>query len=246
MHISILVKSALIIYVDERLTSLLGQSAKNWIGKRPIDYLYKHDTALLLTKLCDLTSKIKIEPFFLRFKKEKDLMTENNNNKKFASSVESMPRLIMHCDSSEYIAFRVELKANKVELKTLNDGYASHHKNNMSDKSTSNSSHSENINLEACIMFNLSFPTIAYYLKSEMFNERSFISQHDVNLKITRVENTATGLLGYLPQDIEGRSLVKFIHSDDLEKIKLIHYESKRYWLKFLQAFFLNLKKKKH
>lgn len=58
MCISILVKTGLIIYVDERLTTLLGQSAKSWLGKRPIDYLYKHDANLLLTKLCDLTKKI--------------------------------------------------------------------------------------------------------------------------------------------------------------------------------------------
>jgi hypothetical protein len=58
MYISILVRNGLIVYVDERLTNLLGQSAKNWIGKRPIDYLYKHDTNLLLTKLCELTNKI--------------------------------------------------------------------------------------------------------------------------------------------------------------------------------------------
>lgn len=58
MCISILVKTGLIVYVDERLTNLLGQSAKAWIGRRPIDYLYKDDINLLLTKLCELTTKI--------------------------------------------------------------------------------------------------------------------------------------------------------------------------------------------
>ena len=58
MCISILVKTGLIVYVDERLTNLLGQNAKGWINRRPIDYLYKDDINLLLTKLCELTNKI--------------------------------------------------------------------------------------------------------------------------------------------------------------------------------------------
>lgn len=57
MCITTLVKTGLIIYVDDRLTSLLGPSAKSWLGKRPIDYLYNPDANLLLTKLCDLTKK---------------------------------------------------------------------------------------------------------------------------------------------------------------------------------------------
>lgn len=57
MCITTLVKTGLIIYVDNRLTSLLGPSAKSWLGKRPIDYLYHQDANLLLTKLCDLTKK---------------------------------------------------------------------------------------------------------------------------------------------------------------------------------------------
>ena len=36
-----------------------------------------------------------------------------------------------------------------------------------------------------------------------------------------------TELLGYLPQDLEKRSFIKFIHLDDLEKIKQIHCDSK-------------------
>lgn len=58
MCISILVKTGLIVYVDERLTNMLGHTAKTWTGRRPIDYLYKNDINLLLTKLCDLTTKI--------------------------------------------------------------------------------------------------------------------------------------------------------------------------------------------
>jgi hypothetical protein len=191
MYISILVKSALIIYVDERLTTLLGQSTKNWIGKRPIDYLYKHDTALLLTKLCDLTSKVKIEPFFLRFKKDNTFKLpepsnepSHNNN---TTCENSQPRLIMHSDSNEYVAFRVELKANKIELKRQeNNSY----KSVISKTTTTNSNQSnqENVNMEACIMLSLSYPTISYFDSDD--TERSFISQHDINLKITRIENT--------------------------------------------------------
>lgn len=59
MCISVLVKTGLIVYVDERLTNLLGQStSRSWLAKRPIDHLYKHDCNLLLTKLCELTEKI--------------------------------------------------------------------------------------------------------------------------------------------------------------------------------------------
>ena len=58
MCISILVKTGLIAYSDDRLMSILGFAENAWIGKRPIEFLYKNDSNLLLTKLCDLTYKI--------------------------------------------------------------------------------------------------------------------------------------------------------------------------------------------
>ena len=58
MCISILVKTGMIVYANEKLTSLLGYQTDSWLGKRPIDFLYKNDSNLLLTKLCDLTYKI--------------------------------------------------------------------------------------------------------------------------------------------------------------------------------------------
>lgn len=36
-----------------------------------------------------------------------------------------------------------------------------------------------------------------------------------------------TELLGFLPQELERHSLIKFIHPDDLDKMKQIHYDSK-------------------
>lgn len=270
MYISILVKSALIIYVDDRLANLLGQSAKNWIGKKPIDYLYKHDASLLLTKLCELTklinagsskkniADIEIEPFYLRFRKEASTVKTSESNttagtcstesmkvestrpkfylsesnmmaSKTAEAVENrdnlMPRLVHSTESGEeYVAFRVELRANKIELKTMQSVSGSSGSNRSSTDKSSSHSNSENV-IEDCIMFNLTFPSIAYYQKVSMFTERSFISQHDVNLKFTRVENKVTELLGYLPQDMESRSIIKFIHMDDLAKIKLSHID---------------------
>jgi len=44
-------------------------------------------------------------------------------------------------------------------------------------------------------------------------------------LEFIRVENKITELLGYLPQDLERRSFLKFIHPDDLNKIKQIHFD---------------------
>ncbi len=67
-------------------------------------------------------------------------------------------------NSSEYIAFRVELKANKIEMKTFENTTSEKTKSNNS--SNSNNSMTSNIyqqQLESCIMFNLTFPTIAYY-----------------------------------------------------------------------------------
>lgn len=48
-----------------------------------------------------------------------------------------------------------------------------------------------------------------------------------------------TELLGFLPQELERHSLIKFIHPDDLEKIKQIHYDSK------MQFYFILLTKVK-
>jgi hypothetical protein len=58
MCISILVKTGMIVYANEKLTNLLGFPSNSWLGTRPIDFLYKQDSNLLLTKLCDLTYKI--------------------------------------------------------------------------------------------------------------------------------------------------------------------------------------------
>jgi len=49
MCISIMVKTGLIFYVDDKLTNLLGHSFESWIEKRPIDFIYKHDISLFLT-----------------------------------------------------------------------------------------------------------------------------------------------------------------------------------------------------
>jgi hypothetical protein len=58
MCISIMVKTGLIFYVDDKLTSLLGHSFETWIEKRPIDFIYKHDISLFLTRLCELNNQI--------------------------------------------------------------------------------------------------------------------------------------------------------------------------------------------
>jgi hypothetical protein len=203
MYISILVKSALIIYVDEKLATLLGQSAKNWIDKRPIDYLYKHDTALLLTKMLDLTSKVKIEPFFLRFKKEntfklpdsRDQQTNEFSYDSHNTNI-SQPRLILHSDSNEYVAFLVELKTNKIELKQRSENNNTNdNKSGGSLKTTTTSRYAnsgqpnqDDVNMEACIMMSLSYPTISYFDNED--TKRSFTSQHDFNLKITQIDNT--------------------------------------------------------
>ncbi|CAF0706713.1 unnamed protein product [Brachionus calyciflorus] len=252
MCISILVKTGLIVYVDERLTNLLGQSAKSWIGKRPIDYLYKDDINLLLTKLCELTTKIntgskniseiEIESFFLRFKKQPGqncLGIENELNVTKTSfddthpsglvvnSCDFMPKLIYNCESNEFIAFRVELKADKVELKSCDLDEKSNKNTIIQNPHKQNKliQQQEHFNLETCILFKLSYPSIAYYKDIDNYTERSFISEHNVNLQITRVENKVTELLGYLPQELETKSFIRFIHPDDLKKIKQIHLD---------------------
>jgi hypothetical protein len=214
MYISILYTSGIIIGVDEQLTTLLGQSAKNWIGKRPIDYLHQQDMTLFLSKLVDTSSKTKIEPFYLRFKKDNtaalfklpDISSNNNNNNNnndddgsssssSASSNHSndhSPRLIHYSGSNEYVAFHVELKADKVRVTTLESGSEKSgsattlSKNNAS--STGGTVSSENVNLKPCFKFNLRFPPIYYFDNQGL--EPSFISHHDVNLKITKIENT--------------------------------------------------------
>ncbi|RNA12059.1 hypothetical protein BpHYR1_037272, partial [Brachionus plicatilis] len=248
MCISILVKTGLIVYVDERLTNLLGQNAKAWIGRRPIDYLYKDDINLLLTKLCELTTKIntgsniseiEIEPFFLRFKKELNklltILNETDVNTKLTSSDSQfslnnapnsndlIPRLTYIHESNEYIAFRVELKADKVELKISDFDEKS--KTHLIQNPHQSKHHQEQFNLETCILFKLTFPTIAYFQDIDNYTERSFITEHDINLHINRVENKVTELLGFLPQELERNSIIKFIHPDDLVKLKQIHFD---------------------
>lgn len=129
-----------------------------------------------------------------------------------ANNVDQLPRLVYYSDSDEFIAFKVELKADKVEMKSP---HSSEQPNTNSSKYSSSSStgsnlslggaqpaiqvanqspsenthNSERTNHESCILFKLSFPTIAYYQQIDNFTERSFISEHNVNLEITRVEN---------------------------------------------------------
>lgn len=71
---------------------------------------------------------------------------------------DSLPRLVYFSDQHEYIAFRVQLKADKLELKTLESN-----EDKVNSNAHSKANQNEHFNLEACIMFKLSFPTIAYY-----------------------------------------------------------------------------------
>ena len=166
-----------------------------------------------------------------------------------------MPLLVFKNNSKEYIAFKIELKADKVEInKNINlnvdknpenDSSSSlaarssssnnelllsalnnNNNNNSKDKLSDSSANSSLLsNHETSIIFKFSYPQIAYLQEMDNFTERSFISQHDINLRILRVDNTVTELLGFLPQDLEKKSFLKFIHPDDLDRIRQIHYD---------------------
>ena len=115
---------------------------------------------------------------FLKIRKESissppDFLGETNTS---PFDLKKSPQFIFHSDLNEYIAFRVDLKADKLELKTLEEGEkltSTTHRtsSNNNNNSSSNDSQSSNnninnnnktSNLETCIMLKLSFPTIAY------------------------------------------------------------------------------------
>lgn len=105
---------------------------------------------------------------------------------------------------------RVELKADKVEFRSNNGsenklsggsktsgsetsltshGAGASGANGGEAASASTASESKHGNRETCIMFKLSLPSIVYYKQMDNFTERSFISNHNVTLEITKVEN---------------------------------------------------------
>lgn len=117
----------------------------------------------------------------------KNINTDSQSSFNAANSTELMPRLTYIHDSNEYIAFRVELKADKVELK-IND-VDEKSKTHVIQNPHGNKNHHEQFNLETCILFKLTFPRIAYFQDIDNYTERSFITEHDINLHVNRVEN---------------------------------------------------------
>jgi PAS domain-containing protein len=218
MSITILAKTSLVVYLDKTLINILGNRA--WIGRRLTDHLYDYDCVLLQSKLNKIAEKIsagfkkihEIEPFYLRILKLNDSTQDTKKNKKSSSAITFKGK-----DMREFLIFKVDIKPDTVELKTVED----------SEKTSSSSNvpgSCQNLNMETCFILKLSFP-INSYLQEISSAERMFITEHNTNLKITRVENRVCELLGFLPQDLENRSLLKFIHPEDLEKIKNIHFE---------------------
>jgi PAS domain S-box-containing protein len=154
------------------------------------------------------------------------LMDNQSNSDKSDQSSEVM--LKFKCDADEFIAFKVELKADKVEFKTREGNFQNMDEEDQNLKTRLNHSSKRNeksSNIETCIFLKLSTPIIAYHQELDHYTERSFITEHNVELEFIRVENKVTELLGYLPQDLERRSFLKFIHPDDLNKIKQIHFD---------------------
>lgn len=117
----------------------------------------------------------------------KNINTDSQSSFNAPNSTELMPRLTYIHDSNEYIAFRVELKADKVELK-INDADEKSKTHLIQNPHETKNNH-EQFNLETCILFKLTFPTIAYFQDIDNYTERSFITEHDVNLHVNRVEN---------------------------------------------------------
>jgi hypothetical protein len=126
-------------------------------------------------------------------------------------------KLIYYTNSSDYFAFKVELCASK--LATIRSGYQ-----NVDSQLSPNDGGPETTDIY--IMLKLRFPIISYYEQLETFNDkRSFISEHDINLEIVHIENNVAELLGYMPQDLEKRSILKLIHPSDWFKFKKAHIE---------------------
>ena len=225
MSIAILVKTNLVVYVDRTLINILG--SRIWIGRRLTDHLYDYDRVLLQSKLNKITEKInagfkkihEIEPFYLRIHKTSDSTQETKTSKKSSNTITFRAK-----DGRQFLIFKVDIKPDTVELKNVEESEKASSSSNIQPVSC------HNLNLETCFTLKLSFPCIAYNQQQmssgDNSNEdRTFITEHNTNLKITRVENRVVELLGFLPQDLENRSLLKFIHPEDLEKIKEIHFD---------------------
>jgi len=227
MSITILAKTNLVVYVDKTLINILG--SRIWIGRRLTDHLYDYDRVLLQSKLNKITEKInagfkkihEIEPFYLRIHKTSDSTQETKTSKKSSNPITFRAK-----DGRQFLVFKVDIKPDTVELKNVEDSEKASSSSNIQPVSC------HNLNLETCFTLKLSFPCIAYNQQQQMSSsgdnsneDRTFITEHNTNLKITRVENRVVELLGFLPQDLENRSLLKFIHPDDLEKIKEIHFD---------------------
>jgi PAS domain-containing protein len=226
MSITILAKTNLVVYVDKALVNILG--SRIWIGRRLTDHLYENDRVLLQSKLINITEKInagfkkihEIEPFYLRILKTSDSSQETKTSKKSSNTITFRDMI-----GRQFLIFKVDIKPDTVEFKNVEDSEKTSSSSNIQPVSC------HDLNLETCFTLKLSFPCIAYNQKqmnssvqSEDSNEdRTFITEHNTNLKITRVENRVCELLGFLPQDLANRSLLKLIHPEDLEKIKKIH-----------------------
>lgn len=117
----------------------------------------------------------------------KQISSDSQSSFNAQDSNELMPRLKYMHESNEFIAFRVDLKADKVELKIGDLDEKS--KNHVIQNPHQTKHHHEQLNLETCILFKLTFPTIAYFQDIDNYTERSFITEHDINLHINRVEN---------------------------------------------------------
>lgn len=77
-----------------------------------------------------------------------------------------MPRLCYNKDSNEFIAFKVELKADKFKIKIPDE----------EEKPASINRPNQPI-LDTCILFKLSFPLIAYYQGKNFNLLKSIISE---------------------------------------------------------------------
>jgi hypothetical protein len=226
MSITILAKTNLVVYVDKALVNILG--SRIWTGRPLTDHLYENDRVLLQSKLINITEKInagfkkihEIEPFYLRILKTSDSSQETKTSKISSNTITFRDMI-----GRQFLIFKVDIKPDTVEFKNVEDSEKTSSSSNIQPVSC------HDLNLETCFTLKLSFPCIAYNQKqmnssfqSEDSNEdRTFITEHNTNLKITRVENRVCELLGFLPQDLANRSLLKLIHPEDLEKIKKIH-----------------------
>jgi len=70
--------------------------------------------------------------------------------------------------------------------------------------------------------------TIPAHVHHDANKEYQFITRHGLDGKFSYIDQRATPLLGYLPQELLGTSIYEYLHHDDVEILASSHRKAIR------------------